>query len=609
MKTIVSSLIKNVYKSNNIDELVQNVETDFINLYSLDEKLVEDNKTKIFEVVNNLLKDRNFEKSKFEINSLAQNLVEQINNLEKSKMIPLVKISNAKDKEVENKMNEILEVFHKITKTHNNQLNTKGKTALEVRGLSNKEIAIINLIIEKIGIEEFNNRKIAWNPYIGLFFPSKEGFDKDNQILMMSHLDLVYPFENAHKQVELGKLASALNIMEGDIDKNSIISGSLDNTMTNAILLNNLLKGKFDTNVNALFETDEETGMSGTRYFFKEEKEDFWGNIFYDGNDFKLSKSNAPTIQKDLKVVNLDVTMGYKEPCAVETRGLNKDSSDQILNKYKNLGHKEFGFDDSTATVRPDLIAMSYCVNVGTKYEDLNEKGERAFIGGCHSMNTFSSINNVLTYNELMPELVHSISKEFNLELKNNKQKEFVEEYSNDYTSIFNEEKEYFVEDVFENLIKKYKIENEENKISKEMRFDILCDLEEYTSNIKNNKFLKLKTLESMKEIFSEALTNEELISGLHKKFANDYEFIDNDDLEQYITSILEEQFNFEGESKYYELDDLTEDEKKEFLNLIKNDFPSIKIEEISGNIKDLCEYLITIKEEELKEENLWIDR
>jgi uncharacterized Fe-S cluster-containing radical SAM superfamily protein len=50
-------------------------------------------------------------------------------------------------------------VFHKITKTHENKLNEKGKTALEVREFSNKEKAIIILCIEKIGQEDIEKRK------------------------------------------------------------------------------------------------------------------------------------------------------------------------------------------------------------------------------------------------------------------------------------------------------------------------------------------------------------------------------------------------------------------------------------------------------------------
>lgn len=96
----------------------------------------------------------------------------------------------------------------------------------------------------------------------------------------MSHLDLVPTFERAHEKVEKGELASALTIMDDkEINENTIIAGSLDNTMTNAVLLKNYLEEKLNNNVNMLFETDEESGMSGTRHFFKEEKKNF-GKIF-----------------------------------------------------------------------------------------------------------------------------------------------------------------------------------------------------------------------------------------------------------------------------------------------------------------------------------------
>ena len=523
MKTTVTNLLNNAKKSTNIENLRLNVKTDFINLYSMDEELVDIHKIEILSIINDLINLKDFEKSQKNIIEFSNTFLKDIMKIEKSKMKPLVKLENTGNKELEDKMNEILEVFHKITKTHENKLNEKGKTSLEVREFSNKEKAIIILCIEKIGQEEFNKLGVSWNPYIGLFIPSKEGFDKEKQVLMMSHLDLVTPFENVHRKVENGEMVSALTIMDDqEINENTIIAGSLDNTMTNAVLLNNILNNRFDNNVNALFETDEENKMNGTKFFFQEEKEDFWNKISLNDGEIKLEQIEAPSIKKDLKVVNLDVTMGYEEPCAIETRNFTKESSDAILEKHNVLGHKKYGYDDSTLTVKEGLLALSYCVNVGTKIEPL-ENGKNKFSGGCHSMNTFSSIENVLTYSDLMPELVHSISKELNLELNGNPLRELKDVDYENFDYIFNDEKGIFVDEVFEALNEKYKLEDYK-KIPTEIVGQILNELKEYTLNINEDEFLSLRKQSRIERAFLNSLTNEELIVGIEKFYKEDEE-------------------------------------------------------------------------------------
>jgi hypothetical protein len=215
----------------------------------MDEELVDIHKVEILSIINDLINLKDFEKSQKNIIEFSNTFLKDIVKIEKSKMKPLVKLENTGNKELEDKMNGILEVFHEITKTHDNNLNRNGQTALEVRDITNKEFAILNLIYKKIGQEEFNKLGVSWNPYIGLFIPSKEGFDKEKQVLMMSHLDLVPTFERAHEKVEKGELASALTIMDDkEINENTIIAGSLDNTMTNAVLLKNILNNRFDNN-------------------------------------------------------------------------------------------------------------------------------------------------------------------------------------------------------------------------------------------------------------------------------------------------------------------------------------------------------------------------
>ena len=461
MKTTVTNLLNNAKKSTNIENLRLNVKTDFINLYSMDEELVDIHKIEILSIINDLINLKDFEKSQKNIIEFSNTFLKDIVKIEKSKMKPLVKLENTGNKELEDKMNEILEVFHKITKTHENKLNEKGKTSLEVREFSNKEKAIIILCIEKIGQEEFNKLGVSWNPYIGLFIPSKDGFDKEKQVLMMSHLDLVPTFERAHEKVEKGELASALTIMDDqEINENTIIAGSLDNTMTNAVLLKNYLEEKLNNNVNMLFETDEESGMSGTRHFFKEEKEKFWQNISVDNNEMIFKDTSNPKIKNDLTVINLDVTMGYNEPCAIETKRFSDKGNKELLKKFPILAQREYSPDDSTSTVKSGLVSLSYCVNVGTSYNNL-EDGRNKFSGGCHSMNTYSSIYNVLSYSDLMPDLAKTLNQEIKIDLKEETYSKNLKSYYEAYNDF--EYTNHFIidQDVAESLVDEIEVEKQ----------------------------------------------------------------------------------------------------------------------------------------------------
>ena len=539
MKTTVTNLLNNAKKSTNIENLRLNVKTDFINLYSMDEELVDIHKIEILSIINDLINLKDFEKSQKNIIEFSNTFLKDIVKIEKSKMKPLVKLENTNNKEIEDKMNEILEVFHKITKTHENKLNEKGKTSLEVREFSNKEKAIIILCIEKIGQEEFNKLGVSWNPYIGLFIPSKEGFDKEKQVLMMSHLDLVPTFERAHEKVEKGELASALTIMDDqEINENTIIAGSLDNTMTNAVLLKNYLDGKLNNNVNMLFETDEESGMSGTRHFFKEEKEKFWKNISVDNNEMIFKDASNPKIKNDLTVINLDVTMGYNEPCAIETKRFSDKGNKELLEKFPILAQREYSPDDSTSTVKSGLVSLSYCVNVGTSYNNL-ENGRNKFSGGCHSMDTYSSIYNVLSYSDLMPDLVKTLNQEIKIDLKE-------ETYSKNLKSYYEAYNDF-----------------------------------EYT----NHSIIDQDIAESFNDIHS---TNG---IGLHVDEID----VEKQELFDSIVLLLETKYGYSGDKDFYNFDDLSEEGKKEILKLIgEEDMP---LDSVQGDIYNFVEDYYMLKE------------
>lgn len=138
-------------------------------------------------------------------------------------------------------------------------------------------------------------------------------------------------------------------------------------------------------------------------------------------------------------------------------------------------------------------------------------------------MNTFSSIENVLTYSDLMPELVHSISKELNLELNGNPLRELKDVDYENFDYIFNDEKGMFVDEVFEALNEKYKLEDYK-KIPIEIVGQILNELKEYTSNINEDEFLSLRKQSRIERTFLNSLTNEELIIGIEKFYKEDEE-------------------------------------------------------------------------------------
>ncbi len=540
MKNKIKELMVITTNSKTFEEFKENFKKGYLELLDFDEiNRLNKEEDRLYNSIDKVINGKNFEKDKEKVVFALRDLLEALNELEKNAMKPLVKLENTGNKELEDKMNGILEVFHEITKTHDNNLNRNGQTALEVRDITNKEFAILNLIYKKIGQEEFNKLGVSWNPYIGLFIPSKDGFDKEKQVLMMSHLDLVPTFERAHEKVEKGELASALTIMDDkEINENTIIAGSLDNTMTNAVLLKNYLEEKLNNNVNMLFETDEESGMSGTRHFFKEEKEKFWQNISVDNNEMIFKDASNPKIKNDLTVINLDVTMGYNEPCAIETKRFSNKSNKELLEKFPILAQREYSPDDSTSTVKSGLVSLSYCVNVGTSYNNL-EDGRNKFSGGCHSMNTYSSIYNVLSYSDLMPDLAKTLNQEIKIDLKE-------ETYSKNLKSYYEAYNDF-----------------------------------EYT----NHFIIDQDIAESFNDIHS---TNG---IGLHV----DEIGVEKQGLIDSIVLLLETKYGYSGDKDFYNFDDLSDEGKKEILKLIgEEDMPT---EAVQGDIYNFVEDYYMLKE------------
>lgn len=581
MKKIILKILDGAMKSFDNDSLLENVKSGFIELYSMESHpVLEANRSKVIPIVNDLLNKTEFSKLKKDIVTFSNMLMRDFEASERPLMKPLVEIKGAKDKNLETNMNKVLDIFHKITKTHENGLNRNGSTPLEVRALSSKENAILNLIKDKMGEEEFNKIGISWNPYIGLFIPSKEGFEANNQVLMMSHIDLIPTFEKLHRQVENRELESAISINTVDeVDDKTIIAGSLDNTMVNAVLLNNLLGDKFDGNVNVLFETDEESGMRGSRSFHREEMGDFWVKVDFKDGEVELSKSKKPMIKKDLIVVNTDVTMGYEESVAIETRNFSKSTNKELLTKFPILAQQEYSPDDSTSTVGKNP-AFSFCVNVGTSIVKL-ENGKTKFSGSCHSLNTYSSVGNILDYNELMPELVNAIGKSIKLEMKGHKPKQI------ELESSFIKEKDYLIEGLFESIEYIYDLENY-NNLTKDIKIDVFEELKGFAKGLDQETTINIKNVEGLKEMFSKVITNEEIKEGLEMFVGESGNNRKQELIHEYLVELLEERFHYQGDSDFYEVDTLDKDEKLSLLNILRDTFEDLELEELVGDLHTL---------------------
>jgi len=322
---------------------------------------------------------------------------------------PIVKredLINLDDIKENKEFNKILKIFHNIAKPHIDD------SKLPVN-ISEKEISILSAIIQKLGKKSLEDINIKWNPMVGLFIESKEGFEKENQKLIMSHSDLVGTFQKMHQDVKDGKRKSAIQL--GD---DGLLSGSLDNTMTNAIVLNNYLEGRLEDNVSILFDRGEETGMWGAQNFHDGKHDDKWVQIELDTDSMKLSSmsTTAPITQKDCIVINTDVTMGYKEPYAFEVRDFDKETKKGIKNAFIKGAMSNYNHDDSADTVAKINPTMSFCFTVGSNKTKL-KSGEYKFSGGCHSEFTFTTKFNIESYSEDFSPFINSIGNELEIKL------------------------------------------------------------------------------------------------------------------------------------------------------------------------------------------------
>ena len=188
-------------------------------------------------------------------------------------------------------------------------------------------------ICSNLGLEVLNIKDA------GIYVSNKDSqFDID--LLFVSHFDLVPTFERGFAKNK-----------DFFVDDNGTVSGALDNTLTNAALLQAVIEnGCLPKNVGILFTDGEESGLWGMKNFFKYLKglslfESFKENIFF---------------------VNLDVTNDqYDKDISIEYDCKTVlDEECKFLNELDvNLGiqHNRF-LDDTTAILSAGCQGYSACI-------------------------------------------------------------------------------------------------------------------------------------------------------------------------------------------------------------------------------------------------------
>lgn len=542
------------------------------------------------------------------------NLFSQINT-QKPKEVEITKtdLLYLEDKEENKEMNEILKVFHQIAKPHFD-------SSKEAKEFSEKETGIINALYKGLGKEKFLELKIKWNPYIGLFIESKDGFDKANQKLIMSHTDLVHPFQKSHDEVKKGLKESALTI-----GSDGLIRGSLDNTLTNAIVLTNFIKGRFENDVSILLDRGEESGMWGATNFHKEKKQDDWYDLKLNGNSIEFIKTEAPKIKKDLVVINTDVTMGYDTSYAFETKNFSKETDNKIKEMFPDGSIARYGYDDSASTTNKENITMSYCIVVGTSKKELgNDKYN--FSGGCHSENTMTTIDNIVSYSKIFEPFVKAYNNEIKLELKQQEIKQhnyhssldpetisYLEAYKeangNFTDEEINQEKKQFCDDLLENVLERFdkNIMNESSKKyfkNNDKTFNEFFEsLTEFCENLSPIDLEETNSLEEISNLLFEHMTDIELAQGLYEYYGEDITYdaenIEDDDsfieslIENHINNILTTKFN-KKELDVFDKLDLSTTEFVDLYTELKKDLKSISLYDVSSKntLGDLINYI-----------------
>ncbi len=203
---------------------------------------------------------------------------------------------------------EVLRVFEKIAKTH-------------IPFDSDKEYDINSSNKVKAILKELKEIKEKYGKQIDYFTDNRLGiiiaksFKEKNIAGLKEKLNNINLVLDSH--IDLIKLFNTDNNLKLNIDGDKVI-GALDNTITNAILLNILKQKDLDADTLILFSIGEE-------YYCEEETDDLYKNCDINEDEYckdsdcrgfeenngakKLAKIiKQKGLQKKIKVINLDVT-------------------------------------------------------------------------------------------------------------------------------------------------------------------------------------------------------------------------------------------------------------------------------------------------------------
>ena len=122
-----------------------------------------------------------------------------------------------------------------------------------------KQLVMMNIL------KEFNPELIDG---MGILIKGESSGKRVRKVIV-SHFDLVHPFERG--------FAEGRTI---EITPEDVVYGALDNTITNAVLMNEILENGLPIDTDILFSDGEESGMWGMSAFLEANREDV-PNMFF----------------------------------------------------------------------------------------------------------------------------------------------------------------------------------------------------------------------------------------------------------------------------------------------------------------------------------------
>lgn len=329
---------------------------------------------------------------------------------------------------------EVLRVFEKIAKTH-------------IPFDSDKEYDINSSNKVKAILEELKEIKEKYGKQIDYFTDNKLGiivaksFKEKNIAGLKEKLNNINLVLDSH--IDLIKLFNTDNNLKLNIDGDKVI-GALDNTITNAILLNILKQKDLDDDTLILFSIGEE-------YYCEEETDDLYKNCdinedaycndvdddcrgFEENNGAKkLAKIiKQKKLQKKIRVINLDVTgKAYHglhnkdnkfDNCSyaafIEYNSIPNGEEDNNYAKIKNERYstlvKFAGFKEK---FEEHVIFCDHKDGTGDNLVEYQCRGIFGITFGLstskkiHSKNNYTTKSKIEKYTELLKNLIEEIKK------------------------------------------------------------------------------------------------------------------------------------------------------------------------------------------------------